>query len=70
MLGPLTAGNGFQLEYLNSAGVPTTDRYAVRAIKVTVRGETDQAVRQNGAGAYGRPQDSLVTQVLLRNSVR
>jgi prepilin-type N-terminal cleavage/methylation domain-containing protein len=70
MLGPLTAGNGFQLEYVNSAGGTTTNPYAVRAIKVTVRGETDQAVRQNGAGAYGRPQDALVTQVLLRNSVR
>jgi prepilin-type N-terminal cleavage/methylation domain-containing protein len=70
MLGPLTAGDGFRLEYLNSAGGTTTDKNAVRAIKVTVRGETDQAVRQNGAGAYGRPRDSLVTQVLLRNSVR
>jgi prepilin-type N-terminal cleavage/methylation domain-containing protein len=70
LLGPLTAANGFQLQYLNSAGAATVDPTAVRAIKVTVRGETDQMVRQNGEGAFIRPQEALVTQVLLRNSVR
>jgi hypothetical protein len=31
---------------------------------------TDDAVRVNGAGPMGRPEEQLVTQVLLRNSIR
>jgi prepilin-type N-terminal cleavage/methylation domain-containing protein len=69
VLGPLTS-NGFQLAYLNSAGVATGDVRAIKTISVTVRGLTDDAVRANGSGALGHPQEELRTQVLLRNSIR
>ncbi len=70
LLGPLTAGDGFLLEYLNSAGATTTDETAVKSIRITVRGETDEVVRSGGSGYMGRPEEELVTQVLLRNSIR
>jgi hypothetical protein len=69
ILGPLTA-NGFQLEYLNSLGVATADETAIKSIRLTVRGLTEDAVRQGGFGAMGNPEEVLVTQVLLRNSIR
>lgn len=68
VLGPLLDGNGLGFEYLNGAGNPTADRTAIKSIRVTIRGLTDQMVRVSGT-RMGRPQDSLVSQVLLRNSV-
>lgn len=70
ILGPLLPTTGFELDYLDASGAETGDNTAVKAIQVTVRGVTDEAVRINGAGAWGHPEDSLVTRVLLRNSVR
>jgi hypothetical protein len=69
MLGPLTDA-GFALEYLGSDGNPTADLTAIKSIRVTVRGLTDEAVRAGGSGAMGHPEEALVTQVLLRNSIR
>jgi prepilin-type N-terminal cleavage/methylation domain-containing protein len=69
VLGPLT-DNGFELEYLGSDGNPTADETAIKSIRVTVRGLTDNAVRAGGSGAMGHPEEALVTQVLLRNSIR
>jgi prepilin-type N-terminal cleavage/methylation domain-containing protein len=69
MLGPLT-DDGFALEYLGSNGNPTADLTAIKSIRVTVRGLTDEAVRAGGSGAMGHPEEALVTQVLLRNSIR
>lgn len=69
VLGPLT-NEGFGLEYFNSTGLPTADASAVKSIRVTVRGLTDGAVRPGGTGTMGHLQDSLVSQVLLRNSIR
>ncbi|HUQ15659.1 MAG TPA: prepilin-type N-terminal cleavage/methylation domain-containing protein [Gemmatimonadales bacterium] len=69
MLGPLT-DDGFGLEYLGSDGNPTADLTAIKSIRLTVRGLTDDAVRANGSGAMGHPEEELVTQVLLRNSIR
>jgi prepilin-type N-terminal cleavage/methylation domain-containing protein len=69
VLGPLTA-NGFQLEYLNSLGVATADEKAIKSIRLTVRGLTEDAVRHGGFGAMGHPEDALLTQVMLRNSIR
>jgi len=69
MLGPLT-DDGFELEYLDGDGAPTADETAIKSIRVTVRGLTDDAVRTGGSGAMGHPEDSLVSQVLLRNSIR
>jgi prepilin-type N-terminal cleavage/methylation domain-containing protein len=69
MLGPLT-DDGFGLEYLDSNGNPTADKTAIKSIRLTVRGVTDVAVRAGGSGAMGHPEEELVTQVLLRNSIR
>jgi prepilin-type N-terminal cleavage/methylation domain-containing protein len=69
VLGPLTA-NGFQLVYLDANGNVTANTPAIKSIRVTVRGLTDAAVRDNGTAALGHPEEQLVTQVLLRNSIR
>jgi prepilin-type N-terminal cleavage/methylation domain-containing protein len=69
VLGPLTA-EGFKLAYLDSNGDETAVEKDIKSIRVTVRGLTEDAVRQGGSGAMGHPEDVLVTQVLLRNSIR
>jgi prepilin-type N-terminal cleavage/methylation domain-containing protein len=69
VLGPLTNA-GFGLEYLDGNGNPTADKAAIKSIRLTVRGVTDVAVRAGGSGAVGHAQEELVTQVLLRNSIR
>jgi prepilin-type N-terminal cleavage/methylation domain-containing protein len=69
VLGPLLDGNGFGLEYLDGAGNPTVDKTAIKSIRVTVRGLTDEVVRAYGTD-MGHPQEVLVSQVLLRNSIR
>jgi prepilin-type N-terminal cleavage/methylation domain-containing protein len=69
VLGPLT-NDGFDLDYLDSAGNPTATLNAIASIRVTVRGLTDDAVRAGGTGALGHPEEALATQVLLRNSIR
>ncbi|MEA2712397.1 MAG: ral secretion pathway protein [Gemmatimonadales bacterium] len=70
VLGPLVAGNGFQLEYLDAAGAITADRTAIKSIRVTIRGISDGAVNPGVEGSPTYVQDSLVTQVALRNSFR
>ena len=68
VLGPLTA-NGFELDYFDVAGTPTSNRSQVRTIRVTIRGVTDQLIRgPAGTGPTGYVQDSLVTTVSLRNA--
>jgi hypothetical protein len=69
VIGPLTA-DGFQLEYLDSLGNEMADLTAIKSIRLTVRGLTDNAVRKNGSGYLGHQQEALATQVLLRNSIR
>lgn len=69
VLGPLLDGNGFALEYLDGNGAATANLTAIKSIRVTVRGETDEAVRGSGTDV-GHPQEALVSQVLLRNSIR
>jgi hypothetical protein len=70
VLGPLVDGNGFQLEYLDAAGAITADRTAIKSIRVTIRGISDGAVNAGLQGNLTYVQDSLVTQVALRNSFR
>lgn len=70
VLGPLVDGNGFQLEYLDAAGAITADRTAIKSIRVTIRGISDGAVTPGVEGSPTYVQDSLVTQVALRNSFR
>lgn len=69
VLGPLT-GDGFGLEYLDSTGVATGDWTAIKSVRLTVRGLTDGAVRAGGFNQADHPEEELVTQVLLRNSIR
>ncbi|HEV2083727.1 MAG TPA: prepilin-type N-terminal cleavage/methylation domain-containing protein [Gemmatimonadales bacterium] len=70
VLGPLVDGNGFQLEYLDAAGAITADRTAIKSIRVTIRGISDGAINPGVEGSPTYVQDSLVTQVALRNSFR
>jgi prepilin-type N-terminal cleavage/methylation domain-containing protein len=69
VLGPLT-DDGFALQYFDSTGAVTADLTAIKSIGITVQGLTDGAVRPNGSGALGHPEETLATQVMLRNSVR
>jgi prepilin-type N-terminal cleavage/methylation domain-containing protein len=70
VLGPLVDGNGFQLEYLDAAGGATADRTAIKSIRITIRGISDGAVNPGVEGILTHVQDSLVTQVALRNAFR
>jgi prepilin-type N-terminal cleavage/methylation domain-containing protein len=70
VLGPLADGNGLQLEYLDAAGVATVDRTAIKSIRITIRGISDGAVNAGVEGSLTRVQDSLVSQVALRNAFR
>ncbi|HXE58143.1 MAG TPA: prepilin-type N-terminal cleavage/methylation domain-containing protein [Gemmatimonadales bacterium] len=68
VLGPLAA-DGLTLTYRDSTGAVTTVRGRVRTIQVTIRGVTDEAVRNGaGQGALAFLADSLVTTVALRNT--
>jgi prepilin-type N-terminal cleavage/methylation domain-containing protein len=69
VLGPLTS-DGVSFNFLDGDGTATTDRGLVKSIQITLKGLTDQAivVGSNTKTAYVR--DSLVTQVVLRNSLR
>jgi prepilin-type N-terminal cleavage/methylation domain-containing protein len=70
VLGPLVDGNGFQLEYLDAAGAATADKTAIKSIRITIRGISDGAVNPGVEGIMTHVQDSLVTQVALRNAFR
>ena len=69
VLGPLTS-TGFALQYFDSTGAATADTRAIKSVRITVQGLTDGAVRRGGTAAAATVQDTLTTQVLLRNSVR
>lgn len=66
VVGPLTAGTGFRLEYLNELGLPTTDASAIKSIRVAIRGTVEA---QPGA-LDPIPEEELITQVTLRNALR
>jgi prepilin-type N-terminal cleavage/methylation domain-containing protein len=69
VLGPLT-DDGFDLRYLDAAGAETANVKAIKSVRLTIRGLTDDAVRAGGSAAMGHPEEALTTQVLLRNSIR
>ncbi|HEU4525119.1 MAG TPA: prepilin-type N-terminal cleavage/methylation domain-containing protein [Gemmatimonadales bacterium] len=69
VLGPLT-DDGFALQYFDSTGAVTADLTAIKSIRITMQGLTEDAVRVGGTGAVGHPEETLATQVLLRNSIR
>jgi prepilin-type N-terminal cleavage/methylation domain-containing protein len=64
LVGPLTEGSGFGLEYLDATGIPTLDRTSIRSIRITVRGTIDGG----GVGNSLPVEEELVTQVALRNA--
>jgi prepilin-type N-terminal cleavage/methylation domain-containing protein len=72
VLGPLTDAQGLAFQYLDAAGVATTNLKAIKSIKVTIRGITDQAINggSGSSGAMSNVQDTLVSQVVLRNAFR
>jgi prepilin-type N-terminal cleavage/methylation domain-containing protein len=72
VLGPLTDADGLAFEYLDATGAVTADRKSVKSIRVTVRGITDQAINggSGSSGAMSSVQDTLISQVVLRNAFR
>jgi prepilin-type N-terminal cleavage/methylation domain-containing protein len=66
LVGPLTNGSGFRLEYLDATGTPTVDRTSIKSIRIALRGTTEAG----GAGNSIPVEEELVTQVVLRNAVR
>ena len=69
VLGPLTS-NGVWFNFLDGTGTATTDRSLVKSIQVTLRGVTDQAIVVGSNTKTAYVQDSLVSQVVLRNALR
>jgi hypothetical protein len=71
LLGPLRAADGLSFTYLNAAGAATATLGEIKSVALTVRGETTQRVSTGGGNAANAyMQDSLVTQVSLRNAFR
>lgn len=66
LVGPLTQGSGFRLEYLGSAGAPVADRSGIKGIRVALRGAAAGGGWGNGAAV----EEELRVQVMLRNAVR
>jgi len=66
LVGPLTNGSGFRLEYLDATGMPTADRTSIKSIRLALRGTTEGG----GAGNNVPVEEELITQVALRNAVR
>lgn len=70
VLGPLADGDGFLLNYFDAAGGVTADRTAIKSIRVTVRGISDEAIHAGIESSPTYVQEELVSQVGLRNAVR
>jgi prepilin-type N-terminal cleavage/methylation domain-containing protein len=71
LLGPLHATEGFRLRAYDKDNAPTTVKENVRSIKLTIRGVTsDQVSTSGGSSVMGVVQDSVVSQVTLRNALR
>ena len=66
LVGPLTNGSGFRLEYLDATGTPTVDRTSIKSIRIALRGTTEGG----GAGNSNPVEEELITQVALRNAIR
>lgn len=66
--GPLRDADGLRLDYLGAAGLPTSVRSDVRAIRLTLRGESEATA--NFGAQRGQPvSQELGTQVGLRNAI-
>ena len=69
VLGPLSHGNGFRIEYLGAGGAVTNDLTAIRSIRVTLRA-VSEGVFHPGGGEGLRLEEELTAQVALRNAHR
>ncbi|HET7790453.1 MAG TPA: prepilin-type N-terminal cleavage/methylation domain-containing protein [Gemmatimonadales bacterium] len=69
IIGPLASDQGLNLVYMDSLGNVTADRTKVAQIQITLRGRTQQYIRQT-SGTYGAAVDSVITTVALRNNCR
>jgi prepilin-type N-terminal cleavage/methylation domain-containing protein len=71
VLGPLVDATGLAFKYLDKTGVQTALMSNVKSIRLTIRGITDHAIVKGGSsGAVQQVDDSLVSEVLLRNAFR
>jgi prepilin-type N-terminal cleavage/methylation domain-containing protein len=71
LLGPLQDATGFTLKYYDNANAETTVKENVRSIRLTVKGITsDRVSTSGGSSVIGYVQDSVVSQVTLRNALR
>jgi prepilin-type N-terminal cleavage/methylation domain-containing protein len=71
VLGPLVDGTGLVFKYLDKTGVQTALMSNVKSIRLTIHGITDHAIVKGGSsGAVQQVDDSLVSEVLLRNAFR
>ena len=71
VLGPLADGSGLAFKYLDKNGNETAVTGDIKSIRLTIHGITDHAIVKGGsAGAVQQIDDSLVSEVLLRNAFR
>lgn len=71
LLGPLKGTDGFSLTYLNATGGAAAAKEDVKSVVLTIRGVSSGVVSSSGGGTYKTyVQDSLVSQVALRNAFR
>jgi prepilin-type N-terminal cleavage/methylation domain-containing protein len=71
LLGPLKDATGFTLKYYDQTGAVTANRKSVRSIQLTIKGITDAPVSTGGgSSAVAVVEDSVVSQVTLRNALR
>jgi prepilin-type N-terminal cleavage/methylation domain-containing protein len=70
VLGPLVDGDGFLLEYTDANGVTTANRTAIKSIRVTLRGISDETINVGSEGSQAHVQEELVSRVTLRNALR
>lgn len=71
LLGPLVGGSGLSLAYLDNSNVATTNVNNVKSIQLTVIGLSNQAIAKTGGSSQTSiVQDTLTSQVSLRNAVR
>ena len=64
----LASTSGFA--YLDSASTVTATRAAVRTMRITIVAQSDRPISSGPSGALALQNDSMVTLVALRNTLR
>jgi prepilin-type N-terminal cleavage/methylation domain-containing protein len=71
LLGPLRGGDGLSFTYYSAPGTVTAVPGDIKSVRVSVRGLTNQAIAGHGGSSQTSiVQDSLTTEVSLRNAFR